>query len=165
MNDTNLYQINEAIEMTFALCVDPETGEVNEDQMILLERLEMDRNLKIENIACLIKNLRADAAALKAEKDAFAKRQKQAENKADSLMRYLQDALNGEKFSTDKCQISWRKTNKIVLDEGCTVYDIDTHYLRMAEPELNKTEIKKALDAGIAVEGVHQENGMSMTVK
>jgi len=151
--------------MTFALCVDPETGEVNEDQLILLERLEMDRDRKIENIALLIKNLRADAAALKAEKDAFAKRQKQAENKADSLTRYLQEALNGEKFSTDRCAISWRKTNKVVLDEGFTVYDIDTHFLRMAEPELNKTEIKKALDAGIEVEGVHIESSQSMTIK
>jgi len=151
--------------MTFALCVDPETGEVNEDQLILLERLEMDRDKKIENIACLIKNLRADAAALKAEKDAFAKRQKQAENKADSLTRYLQEALNGEKFSTDRCAISWRKTNKVVLDEGFTVYDIDTHFLRMAEPELNKNEIKKALDAGVEIEGVHIESSQSMTIK
>lgn len=165
MNDTNLYAINEAIDMTFALCVDPETGEVNEDQLILLERLEMDRDRKIENIACLIKNLRADAAALKAEKDAFAKRQKQAENKADSLTRYLQEALNGEKFSTDRCAISWRKTNKVVLDEGKTVYDIDTHFLRMAEPELNKTEIKRALDAGVEIEGVHIETSQSMTIK
>lgn len=161
----NLYEINEAVQTAFGLAVDPETGEVNEEQLVLLEMLEMERDKKIEAIACLIKNFRADAVALKAEKDAFAKRQKQAENKAESLMRYLQDALNGEKFSTDKCQISWRRTSKIVLDEGCTVYDIDTHYLRMSEPELNKTEIKKALDAGIAVEGVHQEAGMSMTVK
>lgn len=151
--------------MTFALCVDPETGEVNEDQLILLERLEMDRDKKIENLACLIKNLRADAAALKAEKDAFAKRQKQAENKAESLSRYLESVLNGEKFSTDRCAISWRKTNKVALNEGVTVYDIDTHYLRMAEPELNKTEIKKALDAGVIVDGVHIETGMSMTIK
>lgn len=160
-----LYDINEAVSTAFNLAVDPNTGEINEEQLVLLEMLELERDKKIENIALLIKNLRAEAVALKTEKEVFQKRQKQAENKAESLMRYLQEALNGEKFSTDKCQISWRKTSKIVLDEGCTVYDIDTHYLRMSEPELNKTEIKKALDAGIAVEGVHQENGMSMTVK
>ena len=71
----NLFEIDEAIEKAFALAVDPETGEVDEERMVLLEALHMERDKKIENIACLIKNLKADAAALKAEKDAFAKRQ------------------------------------------------------------------------------------------
>ena len=162
---TNLYQVNEAIETAFNLAVDPETGEVNEDQLVLLEMLEMERDKKIENIALLIKNLKADAAALKAEKDAFAKRQKQTENKVNSLMNYLESALNGEKFSTDKCAISWRRSSKIVLNEGCTIYDIDTHFLRMSEPELDKVAIKAALKDGLTVEGVHEEPSLSMTLK
>lgn len=161
----NLFEINEAVETAFNLAIDPETGEVNEDQLVLLEMLEMERDKKIENIACLIKNYRADAAALKAEKDSFAKRQRQAENRAESLSRYLEAALNGEKFTSDRCAVSFRKTSKIVLDEGKTVYDIDTHFLRMAEPTLDKVAIKKALDEGIEVDGVHTENGLSMTVK
>ena len=161
----NLYEVSEAIETAFNLAIDPETGEINDDQLILLEALEIERDKKIENIACLIKNLKADAAALKAEKDAFQKRQKQAENKVESLTNYLQSVLNGEKFTTDRCAISFRKTNKIVLDEGVTVYDIDTHFLRMAEPTLDKVEIKKALDAGAKIPGVHQEAGLSMIIK
>ena len=161
----NLYEVSEAIETAFNLAIDPETGEVNEDQMVLLEMLEMERDKKVENIACLIKNLKADAAALKAEKDTFAKRQKQAENKAESLSRYLESVLNGEKFTTDRCAISFRKTSKVMLDDGFTVYDIDTHFLKMAEPTLDKVAIKKALDEGIKVVGVHQEPALSMTVK
>ena len=161
----NLYEVNEAVETAFNLAIDPETGEVDEQQLMLLEMLEMEREKKVENIALLIKNYRADAAALKAEKDAFAKRQKQAENRAESLSRYLKSALNGEKFSTDKCSISFRKTNKIVLNEGMTVYDIDTHFLRMKEPELDKQAIEQALADGIKVEGVHEEAGLSMTVR
>lgn len=161
----NLYEINEAIDATFSLAVDPTTGEVNDEQLYLLDLLEIERDKKIENIACLIKNLRAEAAALKTEKDAFQKRQKQAENKAESLSNYLQSVLNGEKFNSTRCSVSFRKTNKVVLDEGYTVYDIDTHFLRMSEPTLDKTEIKKALDAGMSIAGVHMENGLSMTVK
>lgn len=161
----NLYEISEAIETAFNLAVDPETGEVDDEKLYLLEMLEMDRDKKVENIACLIKNLRADATAYKAEKDAFAKRQKQAENRAESLSRYLESALNGEKFSSEKCAISFRKTSKIVLNEGVTVYDIDTHFLRMKEPELDKQAIKQALADGIKVEGVHEEPGLSMTVR
>ena len=157
--------MNEAVETAFNLAIDPETGEVDEQQLMLLEMLEMQRDQKIENIALLIKNYRADAAALKAEKEVFQKRQKQAENRAESLSRYLETALNGEKFSTDKCAINFRKTSKIVLNEGMTVYDIDTHFLRMKEPELDKQAIKQALADGIKVEGVHEEAGLSMTVR
>lgn len=160
----NLYEINEAVETAFNLAVDPNTGEIDDDQLYLLEMLEMDRDKKIENIACLIKNYRADAAALKAEKDAFAKRQRQAENRAESLTKYLETALNGEKFSTDKCAINFRKTSKVVLDENMTVYDIDPHFLK-AEFVLNKEEIKKAINSGATVEGVHIEPGLSINIK
>lgn len=161
----NLYEINEAIDATFSLAVDPTTGEVNDEQLYLLDLLEIERDKKIENIACLIKNLKADAAALKAEKDAFQKRQKQAENKAEALSRYLMSALNGEKFSSNRCSVSFRHTQKVALDEGYTIYDIDTHFVRMKEPELDKTAIKKALEDGTPIAGVHMEDGLSMTIR
>lgn len=161
----NLYEIDKAIETAFNLAIDPETGEVNEEQMMLLEMLEMDRDKKIENVACFIKNLRADAAAYKAEKDAFAKRQKQAENKAESLSNYLQSVLNGEKFNSTRCSVSFRHTQKVALVEGFTIYDIDTHFVRMKEPELDKTAIKKALEDGTPIAGVHMEDGLSMTIR
>lgn len=161
----NLFEIDEAIEKAFSLAIDPETGEVNGDGMTLLDSLYMEREKKIENIACYIKNLKADAAALKAEKDAFAKRQKQAENKAEALSRYLMDALNGEKFTSNRCSVSFRHTTKVALDEGVTIYDIDTHFVRMKEPELDKAAIKKALEDGNTIAGVHMEDGLSMTIR
>lgn len=161
----NLYEVAEEIEKAFALAVDPDTGEIDEEKMVLLENLQMERDRKIENVACYIKNLKADAAALKAEKDAFQKRQKQAENKAEALSRYLMDALNGEKFSSNRCSVSFRHTTKVALDEGVTIYDIDTHFVRMKEPELDKTAIKKALEDGNTIAGVHMEDGLSMTIR
>lgn len=161
----NLYEVAEEIEKAFALAVDPDTGEIDDEKMVLLESLQMERDRKIENVACYIKNLKADAQALKAEKDAFAKRQKQAENKAEALSRYLMSALNGEKFSSNRCSVSFRHTQKVTLDEGYTIYDIDTHFVRMKEPELDKTAIKKALEDGTPIAGVHMEDGLSMTIR
>jgi len=161
----NLYEVAEEIEKAFALAVDPDTGEIDDEKMVLLESLQMERDRKIENVACLVKNLKADAQALKAEKDAFARRQKQAENKAEALSRYLMDALNGEKFSSNRCSVSFRHTQKVTLDEGYTIYDIDTHFVRMKEPELDKTAIKKALEDGTPIAGVHMEDGLSMTIR
>ena len=58
----NLYEINEALYG----CVDEETGEIIDAEK--LEALSLAFDEKVENIALWIKNLLADAAAIKAEK-------------------------------------------------------------------------------------------------
>ena len=66
----NLYEIDAEIMN----CVDVETGEIFDVDKF--EELSLSREAKIENICLWIKNLKAEIEALKAEKDAFAKRQK-----------------------------------------------------------------------------------------
>ena len=161
----NLYEIDSAIEQAFSQAVDQETGEINEEYMKQLDELEMQRDQKVENIACFIKNLRADAAALKAEKDALQKRQKAAETKAESLTRYLSSFLAGAKFSSPKASVTWRKTTRVEMDPGVSVYDIDTQYIRLKEPELDKTKAAAALKAGETIEGLHLEESQSMTIR
>ena len=79
----DLYKIDDAI----LDCVDGETGEIID--VAALEALKMERDTKIENIALWIKNLLSDAEQIKAEKEALAKREKSAVNKAENLSRYL----------------------------------------------------------------------------
>lgn len=88
----NLFEIENEIMN----CWDQETGEILDSDR--LDQLEMERDTKIENIALYIKNLTADAEALKAEKQSFAERQKAAENKAELLKKYLATYLAGQKF-------------------------------------------------------------------
>ena len=71
-----IYEIDQAIME----CVDIETGEIIDTEQ--LDKLQMERNTKLENVACWIKDLKAEAEALKAEKQALAERQRVAENKA-----------------------------------------------------------------------------------
>lgn len=160
-----LYEIDDMIQDTIAMAVDPETGEINEEYMAALDALEMQRDRKIENIACLIKNLRADAEAIKAEKDALQKRQKAAESRVESLTRFLSAYLNGERFASPRAAVTWRKSQRVELDPGMTVYDIDTHYIKYSEPTLAKTEISKALKEGVSIPGVHLEETLNMTIK
>ena len=96
---------------------------------------------------------------------AFAKRQKAAENRAESLSRYLASSLNGEKFVSERCAVTFRRSIRVVLNEGVTVYDIEPRYLRAAEPVLDKQAIANAFKAGITVDGVHEEETVNMTVK
>ena len=60
-------------------CVDMETGEVIDTDK--LNDLQMERDAKIENVALWIKELKAEAEAIKNEKQALADRQRVAENK------------------------------------------------------------------------------------
>lgn len=111
----NLYEIDAAI----TALVDPETGEVSDFDAF--DQLSMARDQKIENIALYYKNLVADAAAYKAEKLAFAERQKAAENKAQRLKDYLAYALQGQKFESPRCAVNFRKTISVNVADPDTV--------------------------------------------
>lgn len=152
----NLFQIDEEIMN----CVDMETGEIIDTAK--LDKLQMERDEKIENIGCWIKNLTADAEALKEQKLAFAERQKAAENKAESLKRYLTNYLAGQKFSTPKVVISFRKISSVSVTD---ITAIPKKYLKVVEPTADKTAIKDAIKAGICVAGAEIVEGRSISIK
>lgn len=152
----SLYEINEQI----LECVDMETGEIVDEQM--LDMLELARSEKIENIALWIKNLAADAKAYGDEKKNFAAKETAAKNKAESLKSYLQSALAGEKFKTQRVTISYRKSVSVECKD---VNSVDDDYLRFADPELNKAKIKDAIKQGIEVKDCSLVEGQNMQIK
>lgn len=143
----NLYEIDLAI----LNCVDPETGEVIEPE--LLDALLMDRNTKIENVALWIKNLESDAAAYKAEEDAFKARQEKAEKKAEKLREWLAQVCDGQKFETSRCAVSFRKSEAVEVSDinKVPVEFIRTKTVTTESPD--KTAIKAAIKAGKTVDG------------
>lgn len=141
----NLYEIDSAI----LDCMDIETGEIFDIDRF--EELALTRDAKIENICLWIKNLNAEIEALKAEKDAFAKRQKSAENKMESLKKYISGYLEGTPFESTKVKVSFRKSESLEIEEGTIIPD---EFLRFKEPEVNKTDLKNAVKAGLAIAGV-----------
>ena len=151
-----LYEIDQAIMD----CIDMETGEIVNEE--LLNDLQMERDVKIENVALWIKELKAEAEALKAEKLAFAERQKVTENKMESLKKWLAYALNGEKFKTVRASVTFRTTDKV---EVADIYKLDENYLRYKEPEADKDAIKKAIKAGQQVAGATLVPSTSVIIK
>lgn len=152
----NLYEIDSAIMD----CVDMETGEIID--MEALEDLQMERDYKIENIGCWIKNLLADAKALKEEKDNLAARQKAAENKAASLKAYLSSYLNGEKFKTAKVAISYRKSDSVDIAEGAVIPE---EYLKYSDPTPDKIGLKAALKSGEKIQGISLVTSNNIQIK
>lgn len=159
----NLYEYDAAIDAAMAEAVDLETGEIV-DEMILeqMEHLEMERDAKIENLALYIKDLHAEAEAIKAEKMALAKRQSQAEQKAEKVHEYLQKYLAGEKFKTARVAISYRKSESVDIDKDAFLPD---EYLTYKAPEPNRVALKKALKEGTEIEGAHLISNINMTIK
>lgn len=80
----NLFEINARIEAAFEKAVDMETGEITDEVAYAeLDALQMEFGQKTENILLWIKNLNAEAEALKKQKQIFADRQSKAEKTAE----------------------------------------------------------------------------------
>ena len=158
-----LYEIDNAI----LECIDFETGEIIDVDK--LNELQIEREAKIENVACWIKELKAEAEAIKAEKLALAERQKVSENKAESLKKWLAFALNGEKFSTARCSVSFRATESVeVTDEGLEnlMRGGKDEFLTYKYPEPNKKAIKEAIkNDGLNIQGVQLVQNVSTIIK
>jgi len=152
----NLYEIDSAI----LDCMDIETGEIFDVDRF--EELNLERTVKIENICLWIKNLKAEIEALKAEKDAFAKRQKSAENKMESLKKYISGYLEGTAYESAKVKVSFRKSEVLDIMEGAI---IPNEYLKFKEPDVDKVELKKALKAGVQIPGVSIIENQNIQIK
>lgn len=154
MNMT-LYQIEHAL----LECIDFETGEINEEAYAALQ---IARDEKIEATALVIKNLDAEIVALKEEKKAFEERIKRAEKSRDTCKKRLTETLAGEKFSTTKVAISFRKSESLEVAENAVIPEV---FLKYAEPTVNKDLLKKAVKAGNVFDGVQIIEKQNIQIK
>lgn len=160
-----LYEIDNAIREVLESAADPETGElVDEELLEQYDKLIMDRDQKVENIGLYIKNLEADAAAIKAEAKNLTARAKAAENKAEHLRNYMQFCLNGQKFQSPRLSVSFRRSQKVEVDQN-RLFEIPDDYLRYKEPEVDKKRVSEALKAGEDIPGCTLVDSVSMIIK
>lgn len=161
-----LFDIDEklaaCVKLDKSRVVDTESGEIIDLEAIAA--LEMERDKKIENLGCWYKNLLADAEALKAQKNAFAEREKAAKAKAESLRGFLGRYLNGKKFETAKVAMSFRKSEAVEFDAKC-IGDVPEEFLKFKDPELDKVAVKKAIKAGETVPGCELVQRQNLQIK
>jgi len=144
-------RISNLMEMIYE---DAETngGEIADDMADELEALDMKRAEKIENVACYIKNLDAEAEAIKREEKRLAERRKSAESKAERLKQYLAYALHGEEvYSSARVKLSWRKSESVEVE---SVDLLPEEFRRIKTTvDADKTAIKQAIKSGEDVAG------------
>lgn len=118
-----------------------------------LDALETELRDKAVSIAVIIKDLKADIEAFKAEEDNLKKRRKSLENHVESLKTYLSRELRDSGVTAVKddprAQISFRKSDAVeITNEGEFIAWAET----FNRPDLldikisaNKTNLKKAI--------------------
>ena len=160
-----LYEINQDI----LDCVDLETGEILDTEK--LDALQIEKETKLEGVALWVKDLKAEAAAVKEEADKLTARKKALDNKIEGLKAWLLRALDGEKLKTPRCNVYQTHSQKLaVADEGKLIDFLHTleepeKFLRFKDPELKKDEIKKALKDGTIIPGAELEETESVVIK
>ena len=152
----NLYDIDNAI----LSCVDTETGEIIDAEK--LDELKMEKERKIRNIACWVKELNAEAEALKKQKDAFAAREKAAKNKAEGLKAYLSSYLGGKEAKGTEYQISFRASQATEITDE----EVIPPAYRIPQPDkIDKDGLLKALKGGAVIPGAQLIERKNIQIK
>ena len=160
-----LYEIDQAI----LDCVDLETGEILDPEK--LDALQMEREQKLEGVALWVKDLKAEAEAVKAESDKLTARKKALDNKIDGLKQWLLYALNGEKLKTARCNVYQTHSQKVVIDDEKALVDMlmtspfGEKFLRVKDPEIDKNALKDSMKQGYEYEFAHLEQTESVVIK
>ena len=159
-----LYEIDTAIEAL----VDPETGEIMDNAAF--DALSMEREQKIENVACWVKNEKALAEEIGAEIKRLQERKKAAENRVERLKGYLLYATGGQKYQTARAQVSFRSSESTeIIDTSAVIeWAQENGYedmLKYREPEISKTAVKDAIKGGVTVPGAQIVTNTSVIIK
>lgn len=156
----NLYQIKSELANAIDECVDKNTGLIMNPERI--EKLQMDLATKRENVALYIKNQVAYINAIDAEIKNLNARKRVADIKAKWLKQYLADDLQGEKFSTPKVAISFRKSETLQVNDYSS---IPSAYLQPQDPKVDKMALKKLIKSGAVFNGVELVSKQNIIIK
>ena len=117
-----------------------------------IESIQAEFNDKADNIACVIKNLKAEAESIKAESKRLAERAKAKENKIEYLKAYLSSAMqvnNIDKIETVRNVIKFSKSSAVETSDNFIEWaETNAKDLLRVKTEADKTTIKSAIQEG-----------------
>lgn len=153
----SIYEINEQIMQ----CIDFETGEIIDAEK--LDALQIEKDKKIENVACWIKNLIAEAQSIKAEEQSLAERRKTKENTVERLKQYLSNVLEATPFESARAKITFRKSTAVNITDESKLADA----FKKSETvvKIDKKAIGEALKLGEIVDGAELVENQNIQIK
>lgn len=166
-----LYEINEQYRAFLAAVED---GEIPEDAVAdTLEAIEADFDEKADNLACLIKELLAEADGIKKEADNLTARYKAKKNRVEWLKKilfYNMQAMGRQRLETARNRLAIKKTPAAVCvedEEALIRYLLDAGMDDCVKQEasLRKTELGARLKAGEDIPGARMVAGERLEIK
>lgn len=163
----HLFELNEKFDAIVAMIEDDDNG-IDEQVLIdTLESIELDRDLKLDNLATLIErnNAYINAYAEKQKKLQAAKKQLQTANdRFQWYMTQTMDHAGMKELKTENHMLRPRNYNASVVVDDASVIP-DRYMVTKTTVTPNKTAIRKALKAGEEVPGVHVEPTRKTVIK
>ena len=133
-----------------------------------LEAVEGELEYKAEAYAKIMKNLEGDIQALKSEEERLSQKRKTIENNIKRMKEALQSVMEvtgKTKFKTQLFSFGIQNNAPSVVITA-DIKDIPAEYLRIKEPEVDKTAIKKAIQEGIDLSDIaHLEQSQSLRIR
>lgn len=149
-----------------------ESGDIPEEAIAdTLDAVTSELEDKADNIACVIKQLQAEATAIKTEEERLAERRKSREKNAERMKKYLADnllAVGKTKLETARNKISFRKSEAVEIDDFESFIQFAADYpklLKTQKPQADKTEVKKLIMLGIDVAGCRLQENSNIQIK
>lgn len=165
----NIWQIDSQLESIYADAVDMDTGEINPDAMEQIDALQMERERKVENIALWYKNTQAESKAIAEEIKALQGRKKALDTKSEWQERYLEYALQGQRFETPKVSVSYRKSTTVEFEDEAKFCERFADFSDMVTTKIerkpNRAALKKCIKNGMTFEGAYLVDHQNMQIK
>lgn len=138
-----------------------------------LEGIKGEFDMKAENVACFIKNLKAEVEMIKNEERALKTRRENKERQFKRLNEYLiscLDKIGCTKIETSKAVVSIRNNaESLVVDDEISfikwLQENNDELLKYSMPEIRKAEVKKLYKTGVQFPFVHTERSRSLIIK
>lgn len=148
----NIFEKKKAMEQALNDCIDPETGEVDEEKFAEYVNLSEEYDEKINTCIRAYKFHKAMANGLKAEIKAQKARQELHEKKEESIKKMLGQLLDGKKFESPAGIVRFRRSTAVEIPDKDAFLSWakeqglnDLVIVKQPEYRPNKAEISKYL--------------------
>jgi uncharacterized coiled-coil DUF342 family protein len=141
-------------------------GDVTEFPFISeMDALTIERERKLLSMACLVKEIDAEADALKKEAANLSERARVKSNAVTRIKGVISAYMEpGEKLSDERAALSWRKSDSVEVEVEAEALPERFRRTKITiDPD--KTAIKDAIKAGEAVEGVRLVTKQNLQIK
>lgn len=173
-----LYEISDQFAQLFdsfdeLMEAEEDTEDIEQAWFDTLEGIEGEFECKAESVAQYIKELNAEAEAIKAEEKKLSARRKAKENAAIRMKEYLKncmETMNLKKVETAKAKISIRNNAPSLKIDNETEFIMTLEssgrrdLLKYAPPEIKKTDIKNLIKSGEEFKGARLESSQSIII-